>query len=141
MTRTRNTIGTTSLPVGIAAGVLSAMIITICGSALAAKLLENQWLHYDKTGYSAMAVLFLSAWIGTIVSYSRIRQNRIIVCMLFASGYFGLLLGITLMFFEGRLSGVGETAILILGGSFLTVFLKTRTAKVKKRRIQKRYNR
>ena len=141
MTRTRNTQRTTSLPAGIAAGVFTAMITTLCASALTAKMLQYQWLDEEKIGYGAMLILFITAWIGAVVSYSRIKQHKIIISLIFALSYFALLLGITVLFFEGRMSGVGETVLLIMGGSFLTVFLKTTAGKKKIRKKQKRYNR
>ena len=117
------------------------MITTLCASALTAKMLQCQWLDEEKIGYGAMLILFITAWIGAVVSYNRIKQHKIIISLIFALSYFALLLGITVLFFEGRISGVGETVLLIMGGSFLTVFLKTAAGKKKIRKKQKRYNR
>lgn len=141
MTRTRNDLNVASLPAGISAGILSAVITTLCASALTAKLLQNQWLDVEKTGYGAMVILFFTAWIGSVVSQSRMKQFKIQVCLFFALTYFVLLLGIKTMFFEGELSGAGETALLIIGGSLLTLFQKRNTQKKKKRRNRKLHNR
>ena len=141
MTRTRNIQRTTSLPAGIAVGVFTAMITTLCASALTAKMLQYQWLKEEIIAYCAMVILFFTAWIGAAVSYSKIKQHKAMICLIFALSYFALLLGISILFFEGSMSGVGGTVSLIIGGSFLTVFLKTATGKRKIRKKQKRYNR
>lgn len=88
-----------------------------------------------------MVILFFTAWIGAAVSYNKIKQHKAMISLIFALSYFALLLGISILLFEGRMSGVGETALLIIGGSFLTVLLKTTTGKRKIRKKQKRYNR
>lgn len=141
MTRTKRTLKTASMPAGIASGILFALIMTLSSAAITAKMIQLQWMDQEKIGYAVMVILFISAFLGAIISCAKIKENKPIACVIFGLIFFSLLLGTKMLFFEGKLSGVGETMLLILGGSILSVFLKTERKKRKNPRIRKYHNR
>lgn len=106
---------------GLAAGAATNMAVTAAGAAVLAKLISGEVIPQSGTGYGVMAVLILGAWTGAMIAKHKIRRRKGVVCMASAGIYFGLLLLITALFFGGRYSGVGETALLILCGAGLAL--------------------
>ena len=136
MTINKKVTGTAaSIPVGLGWGVLVSMTATLTGAAIAAKLIEREVLSWAQSGYAVLVILLLSAWMGAMVSAGKIKRRRVAIC--FASGaiYLLMLMCITALFFGGRYSGVGETALLILCGSGVAVFTG-KTSKSKGRVIK-----
>ena len=112
----------TSMPAGLAWGALCSIITILLGTGITAKLIESEVMEWGNAGYPILITLILSAWLGGIISFRKIKRQRTAVC--FTSGLllFVLLLLITALFFGGQYSGVGETALLIACGSALAIF-------------------
>lgn len=123
-----------AMPQGLASGVLAAASITIAGAAVTAKLIDSGILSWQRSGYGVMVTLILASWLGAVVSAARIKRQRLAVCAMTGLLYFGTLLLTTALFFGGRYSGVGETALLILCGSMLGVFSNITEKTGRKRR-------
>lgn len=108
-----------SMPAGLAKGAALAMGVTIAGSALIAKAVEKELLEEEKIGYAIMVMLILASYTGAINSYKKIKRRRLPVCMFSGVIYLCLLMVVTVLFFGGQFSAVGETGLLIICGSFL----------------------
>ena len=125
----------TSIPVGLAWGATASLIMTVMGTAVVAKLIDSGVMDWNQCGYGVLVILVQSAWIGAILAAGKIRRMRMTVCLAVGAVYFCCLMLITALFFGGRYSGVGETALLIFCGSMLGVFSgysgKTRRNRVK----------
>lgn len=136
MTINKKVTGTAvSVPAGLAWGALVSVTVTLTGAAIAAKLIDREVLTWSQSGYAVLMILLLSAWMGATVSAGKIKRRRIAVCLGSGMMYMLILMCITALFFGGRYSGVGETALLILCGSGLAVFTGT-TSKRKGRAIK-----
>jgi len=68
-----------------------------------------------------MIILILGAFTGSKVSYIKIKRQKIVVSLLSGAVLYMILLSITALFFGGQYSGVGETGLLILCGSTLSI--------------------
>lgn len=108
-----------SMPAGLAKGAALAMGVTIAGCALIAKAVEKELLEEEKIGYAIMVMLILASYTGAIYSYKKIKRRRLPVCMFSGVIYLCLLMVVTVLFFGGQFSAVGETGLLIICGSFL----------------------
>ena len=125
-----------SIPAGLGWGTATAMTVTVVGTAAVAKMIDSGIMDWSNCGYGVLGILMLSAWTGAMVAAGKIKRIRMAVCMAMGAVYFCCLMLMTALFFGGRYSGVGETALLIFCGSMLGVFSgypgKTRRNRLKR---------
>lgn len=122
MTINRKPTGTaSSMPAGLAVGTIAAVTITIFGSLITAKLIEAEIMKWEHSGYAVLIILLTSAWISGQLAAGKIKRQRLMVCLLSGAVYFCALLLSTALFFGGQYSGVGETGVLILCGSLVSI--------------------
>ena len=123
MTINKKVTGTSSsIPVGLAWGTFSSTAMTLAGAGIAAKLINGEIISWDQAGYAVLTILLISSWIGAMVAAGKIKRRRMVVCLASGVAYMMILLCATALFFGGKYSGVGETALLILCGSIVAVF-------------------
>ena len=108
-----------TIPAGLAYGILVSMCIFILGIMIAAKLIEQEIVQWNQTGYMILVILPLSSWAGAMVAAHRIKRQRLMTCMMNGGLFFFILLIMTALFFGGQYSGVGEIGLIILCGSAL----------------------
>ena len=106
-----------SIPGGLAFGVVAALLLTVLLGCLLAVLVSREVIQEEAIGYGVMAVLFLASAAGSSVAYSRIRHRRLMVFALSGLCYLVTLTGVTALFFGGQFEGIFPTAMLIIGGS------------------------
>lgn len=112
---------TMSMPGGLAFGGLCSLVVTVVCAAFLAWLVSEEKVPEQGIGYGVMVLLILASFLGSMVSWSKIRRQRMVVCLLSGVVFFGMLLGITALFFGGQYSAVGVTALLVLCGNGLAV--------------------
>lgn len=117
----KSSANTVSIPSGIAVGITISFIVLLLGIAFVAKLIDKELLADDKIGYCVMVLLLVTSCIAAMVSYGKIKQKRMFVCILTGIVYFVILLSVTIVFFEGRFSGVAETGGLVICGSAVAI--------------------
>ena len=105
-----------SIPAGIGIGLLVSVVITLAGSALTAYLVYSESVPEEGMGYGIILTLLLSTIIGAWISVGRIQRLRMQMCMLSGLCYYLTLLAMTALFFGGQYSGVGITALVVVGG-------------------------
>lgn len=134
MTVNRKPTGTAStIPTGLISGVFIALIITIIGATITAKLLDNEIISWQSIGYAVLIIILLASWLGSKTACRKIKRRYIMVSLATGVLYFLLLLIMTALFFGGQYSGVGETAILVLCGSILEMLSAN---KLKRKKIK-----
>ena len=117
MSRSQNTTGrTSSVPAGLAAGALVSAGVTGLGTALIAFGLSQERVSWETVGYGILIMILLSAYLGAMTAYSKIRRQKLAVCVMSGMAYWGLLLLITALFFGGQYEAVGVTGLLVTGG-------------------------
>lgn len=104
----------TSLPVGLAIGAACSLAATLILTAILAKLVEAETLPVEKVGYGIMVLLIVSSFAGAMISFGRIKRQRMLVCIVSGVIYFAMLMSMTALFFGGQYSAVGTTALLVL---------------------------
>ena len=132
---------TMSMPGGLAMGGICSLLITIGCAAALAWLVAEERMAEGSIGYGVMVLLLLASFAGAIVAWSRIKRQRMLVCMLSGAVYFATLLSITALFFGGQYSAVGVTALLVFCGSMLAAMLGLRQGSKGKHRKMKLYPR
>lgn len=114
---TQKTTGRTmSMPGGLTFGGVISLSITVIGAMLLSKLMDTETLEWKSVGYGVMVLLIISSFLGAMFAYSRIKRQRLVVCLMAGVVYWITLLGISALFFGGQYEAVGVTAGLILAG-------------------------
>lgn len=116
--RNQKTTGrTSSVPGGLAAGAGVSALTTAGLTALMAGLLDRETISWEIAGYWILVMIMLSAYLGSATACRKIRRQRLMICLMSALVYWGILLSVTALFFGGQFEAVGVTALLIMGGS------------------------
>lgn len=105
------------MPAGLATGAVFALLWTIAGSMLVAKLVDSEVISQESIGYGAMLIALTASFGGAMIAFGKIKRQRVQICLLSGIIYFLTLAAMTSLFFGGRFSGAGVTAILVLAGS------------------------
>lgn len=108
---------TMSVPAGLAFGAAVSIGLTVIAAVILAELVDTGKLLWENIGYGVMGVLLLASFTGAAASYSKIKRQRLVVCVMSGMVYFALLLSATALFFGGQYEAIGVTALLIFGGS------------------------
>lgn len=139
MTVNRKPTGTaTSIPVGLAYGAMVATAVTLLLSAITAKLIDQELIGWEKTGYAVLVILLIASCLGAMVTAGKVKRQKLLMCLAAGGMYYGILLAATALFFGGQYSGVIETGLLILCGSLLAAFTGSPRKKTRKTRIHNR---
>ena len=105
-----------SIPAGLAVGGICSLSMTLLLTAVLAKLIETEAVGEENIGYGVMVILVLSAFIGALAAFGRVKRQRMLVCGASGLVYFGILMSMTALFFGGQYSSVGLTALLVILG-------------------------
>ena len=116
-TTTRFSGKTMSVPGGLAIGAAAGMVTTAAFSGAIAFYLNCEKISWSQAGYWIMGMLFLASFIGAKAAYGAIKRQRLAVSMLSGLLYWGLLLGLTALFFGGDYEAIGVTGALIGAGT------------------------
>ena len=114
------------------------LILTLCSSAVLAKLVEIQRIQEQNIGYSVIGMLLAISFLGAVLAAEKVKHQRLMVCLLSGVVYWCLLLAISALFFGGQYEAVGETGILILCGSAVAALLGLHRGNYKVIRRKKR---
>lgn len=118
-----------SLPVGIILGVLTALLVTLMGSAVTAWLILGEKIGENSVGYCSALITLLASALGSEISWLRTKRLRLQVCLITGAAYYLLLLAMTAVFFGGIYLGMGMTAITVLCGCGSVALLGIRGGK------------
>ena len=117
--------------------IFFSTIIMLIGSVIIATMLDKEQLKETHIGYGVIVLLIISTWAGVKLAGGNAPEQKLLLSLITGTGYFVLLLIITVLFFHGRFSGMIETGLLILCGSFLGImpgFKKNKPGKGIKRK-------
>lgn len=127
-----------SMSAGTAIGVEVSVATMLALSALVAKLVDAGTVKEELIDACALAITFLSAWMGAGAGYLYTRQRRLEVSLLSCGLYLLVLLGITALAFGGMYSGVWKSVLLIaLAGLIVALPVMRKGRGVKHKRIRR----
>ncbi len=126
----------------VAAGGAVGAGVSVCAtfvlSAIVAKLVDTGALGEGWIGHSALAITFLSAWVGASAGYGHARQRRLEVSALSCGIYFLLLLALTAVAFGGMYTGVWKSLLLVVSAALVAALPALRKGRgVKRKRIHR----
>lgn len=134
MVKQKRTGRASSIPAGLAWGTAFSLVTMILGTGITAKLIESEIMSWNNMGYMILIFLILSAWSAGVISYRKIKRQKMAVCVMSGILLFVILIIMTALFFGGQYSGIGETALLIACGSTLAAI----TGSGEKRRTRRK---
>lgn len=114
---------TYTLPLGAILGGGYAFGWTLLSAGILAWLIRDGYLREEAVGYGSMGILLIGSILGAAVGYRKVQRRRMLTCICSGGAYLMMLLAITALFFGGQYTGMGVTALLILGGSATAAFL------------------
>ena len=126
-----------SFPAGIGAGLLTGMSMTLLLSLLTAYLISGEVIGQDRIGYCAMITLLLSSIGGAWTASAKTKRMPVQTSVVYAAGYFLLLVSMTALFFGGQFEAVGVTLVTIVIGSGAGGLLCVRSRKTRKQKHYK----
>lgn len=126
-----------SMPAGIGMGLALCIGVTLVGSALVGWLVSREILPYSGIGYGSMGILLSASILGAWMAVSRVKRQRLVVCLVLGLTYYLVLLSVTALFFGGEYSGMGVTALVILAGCGTVALLGLKGERGAKRRRPK----
>lgn len=135
MTYARKTKGKAfSVPAGLGLGAAISVGLTIVLAWVLAKLILSETILEGHIGYGVMILLLISSFCGAFTAQSKIKRQRLVMCILSGILYLVILLAITALFFGGQYDAVGVTTLLVLGGSVTAGLIGKREKKAGKGR-------
>ena len=123
-----------ALPVGIAFGVVSSLVITLLGAAGLTVMIAGEHMALESYGYGVMVILLLAAVVGAVVAMLRIKHQKLQVSLLTGAAYYLILLAMNALFFGGQYEGALTTGLIILCGTGAAAILGSREVKSFKRK-------
>ena len=102
-------------------GTMVSLAATLAGCAILAKLLDGGFLGEESIGYGVAAIVIFSTWLGAMTAIRKQRGERMLTALAVGLVYFLILLLMNLVIYNGEYAGVPVTALLIFGGSFLSI--------------------
>lgn len=127
-----------SMSAGVVIGIGVSVASTLALSALTAKLVDAGTVKEELIDACALAITFLSAWMGAGTGYLYTRERRAEVSLISCGLYLLLLLGITALAFGGMYAGVWKSLLLIaLAGLIATLPALRKGRGVKRKRIRR----
>ena len=106
-----------STPAGLLFGAGVSLAVTLFGTMILAWMVDNEKMQWEKIGYGIMVVILMASFWGSLLSFQKIKRQRLMVCLLSGAAYLAVLLSLTALFFGGQYQAVGVTSALILAGS------------------------
>ena len=122
-----------AMPVGIALGIMVAVVITLLGAILLTSLIAGERMELEALGYGIMAIQFLGGIIGAVTAMLAIKRQKMQVCLITGLGYFLVLLASNALFFGGQYEGALTTGLILLVGCGITAMLGSREARGRNR--------
>ncbi len=123
--KTMNTIAPSAMPGSVLRGALAGIALTILGAVVMSGLIIKETLRETSIGYCAMGILLLASVAASMVSIRHMGSKRIQVSLITGAIYAGVLMLANGLLYKGGFDGVGETLLIIFGGSVAAALLGT----------------
>ena len=103
-----------SIPKGLAMGNGVSLGMTLLMSFALAGLISRERLAWNQVGYGILAILFISALLGTAVSVKAVKRQWLMIALGSGLLFWATLIAITALFFGGQYDGMLVTGLIIL---------------------------
>lgn len=118
--------GTSTMTNAVLWGSLASMLITLMSAMVIAWLMASEKMPEQNMGYAVMGLLLLASFCGGIIACKKQDKQRLTISLITGGAYIGILLAMGALFYDGQLTAVGETMLLVLCGSILAAMWTSR---------------
>lgn len=133
--------GSVSMGKCAALGAAVSAAVTFLCAAVGAAVISSGVLSEGAMDYLTIAILLVATLIGAMSGAGGAKEKRLYVCLLVAVIYFGVLLAMTALIFDGQYDGVIVTAVVLFSGSIVAAMagkgkgkrVNLRRSKIKRR--------
>jgi hypothetical protein len=122
---------------GLALGAGASVLISLLAVSILSYMILTEKISPESIGYCAMVTLWLASAGGSWLAAATVKHRWLPICLGVGGIYYGLLAGITVMFFGGQFQGMFVTALMILAGSGSVALLGLRSQLGGKKNIRK----
>ena len=126
-----------SLPVGIAIGVATSILISVAGAMLLTGIVNSEQIQLEGLNVAIAAIHLIASFLGAWFAYLLTKQMRLIVSSITAGGYMLVLCGITALIFDGQYQGFWITLLMTGIGTVISILpgIKGRKGNIRKNKI------
>lgn len=129
-----------TMPGGILFGAAISFLWTMIAAGFLAWLIHREVVAESSIGYGSMLILLIGSFLGANVGWRKVKSQRLITSLSVGLLYIIMLISLTAFFFGGQYQGMGVTALLVMGGSLLSILVipsrkRTRQGRVPKIRL------
>ncbi len=117
-----------SVPVGIAWGLLASVVMLLLCCAVTAALVASEAIREGSVAYGALLTLLLSAGAGALTAGLRVKGKYLPVCLGTGGAFYVFLLCCTGLFFDGSYTGMLPAGLAVLGGCGVVALLMARSS-------------
>lgn len=110
-------------------GLTVSMTVTVLGVAICAAAISGETIALSTGEACITAILLLGSFTGSKLVIDGIGRKRLLTSLLMSVTYFAVLLSVTAVFFGGRYSGTGGTALVVLIGAVTAAIVGGRDKK------------
>ena len=128
-----------NIPISLAIGLLTALMITGLGAIFSSSMIHNGSLDESTYGTVTFIIWLLASFAGSFVSGLIHKEKSWIVSLLSVAAYLFLMLSVSIVFFEGNLQKIGQGILAITIGYTPTLLLNS--MKSRKQNVKVRYRR
>ena len=126
---------TKSLPVGIAYGVVAAVVLSLLGTILGAYLMDREMVGASASSVLSMSIRIVSVLASTVITIKLTDHQLLLTAAVTAIVYFFVLIGIAILFFDSPFEAIWQGGIGILAGGALALVICSRKNKEKKHKV------
>ena len=110
-------------------GLIISWVITLLVCTVGATMIATGNMGEENGGYCALLALLLGSFCGALVPKIKSEGKGSLWCIVQGAAYFLSLLLAGTILFDGKLQGIGVTALVSLGGAAVTALLGKRGKK------------
>ena len=123
----------------VVTAIMISIGIVIAGSLVAALLIHREVIAIESLGYIVMGILFFTGLVGGTIIVTGSKGNILVRGCIVSLSVFLVLLCFGALFCEGPLSGIVQTALLLMGACISAILVGThRKDRVKPHRYLRR---
>lgn len=115
-----------------------SMAITVILAMVNAWMICSEKMPEKTIGYGVMLIILVSSYMGSLIACKMHGTNKLATTMITGGIYMAVLLVMGVLLFDGTLTAVGETSLLVLCGCVLAAMWSSRRTKTKKYKIPNR---
>lgn len=124
--------------IGLSTGMLATILVSLFLSAIAGIFIQNEYLGIELVTVMAIIIQGISVLVGALIAGIHAPEKKVISCVVIGTVYYLMLVGCTLLLFDGLSSAAIISLLVCAAAVLLSILLcikrERRTHTTKRRR-------